>query len=115
MESDMRKLLIAVAIALACVSAARANDRSAETYYFACKSIRDLGAITRVAGRTNDDAFAKIAARVFPQNQCTMLTPGQRVTIERTNPRGQHCVRTAFDPQCFWTDEAAFHPRTQSR
>jgi len=107
----MRKLLIAAAIALAGVSAASANDRSAETYYFACKSTRDLGAITQAAGRTNDEAFRRIAARVFPSSTCTMLTPGERVVVERTNARGQHCVRTAFDPQCFWTDEAAFHPK----
>jgi hypothetical protein len=111
----MKTLVIAAAIAIAVAGGARAEDRNAATYYFACKSTDDLVAVLQSAGRTDDEAFRKIAARVFPKNQCTLLKPGQRVIVERTNASGQHCVRTVYDPECFWTEEAAFHPKAEGR
>jgi len=115
MEPAMKKLLIAAAIAIAAAGGARAEDRRAEIHYFACKSTTDLAEVLQAVNRFDDAAFKKVAARVFPKSQCTLLSPGQRVSVERSNASGQHCVRTHFDPECFWTEEAAFHPKADGR
>jgi hypothetical protein len=109
----MMRALLALAFTAAAVLSADARQRTVESYYFACKSAADLKAITEAVKKNDDDAFAVIAQRVFPENSCLLLNPLEVVQVVRTNRAGQSCIRRESESACFWTDKTAFRPNPE--
>jgi hypothetical protein len=111
----MMRAILAFAFTIAAVLSASAQQRTIESYYFACKAPADVAALIEAVKKNDDAAFAVISKRVFlfPDSSCAMLSPKEIVQVEQTNSAGQQCVRRAQGPVCLWTDEAAFHPNPE--
>jgi hypothetical protein len=113
LENVMRRLALAIIFIAAVAGSASAEDRAVQRYYFACKSTTDLAALLGAVGSTNDAAFEKIGARVFPGNQCTLIKPGDVVHLVQADQSERLCVRidSMRTDDCFWTGAAAFVPK----